>query len=49
MEQGNTYHIALVHLRTHRQLDNKPGSIPQDKSRDEVPVDDVSQAADAPV
>lgn len=38
-----------MHLRTHGQLDYKPGGIPEDEGRDEVPVDDVSQAADAPV
>lgn len=47
-DQAAPDHIALVHLGTHRQLDNKPGSVPEDKGRDEVPVDDVSQAADAP-
>lgn len=46
---SDTYPITFVHLGTHRQLDNKPGSVPQDKGRDEVPVDDISQAADTPV
>lgn len=36
-------------LGTHRQLDDEPGGVPQDEGGDEVPVDDVSQAADAPV
>lgn len=45
----HSYHVTLVNLRTHGQLDDKPGGVPQDEGGDEVPVDDVSQAADAPV
>lgn len=38
-----------MHLGAHGHLDDKPGGVPQDEGGDEVPVDDVSQAADAPV
>lgn len=38
-----------MHLRAHGHLDDKPGGVPQDEGGDEVPVDDVPQAADAPV
>lgn len=44
-----SYHVTFVHLGTHGQLDDEPGGVPQDEGGDEVPVDDVSQAADAPV
>lgn len=44
-----SYHVTFVNLWTHGQLDDKPGGVPQDEGGDEVPVDDVSQAADAPV
>lgn len=45
---GKSYHVALVHLGTHGQLDDEPGGVAQDEGGDEVPVDDVPQAADAP-
>lgn len=38
-----------MHFGTHGQLDDEPGGVPQDEGGDEVPVDDVSQATDAPV
>lgn len=44
-----SYHVTFVNLGTHGQLDDEPGGVPQDEGGDEVPVDDVSQAADAPV
>lgn len=44
-----TYHVAFVNLRAHGELDNEPGGVPEDEGGDEVPVDDVSQAANAPV
>lgn len=51
-EDSNTwsaaYHVTLVHLGTHGQLDDEPGGVSQDEGGDEVPVDDVPQAADAP-
>lgn len=37
-----------MHLGTHGQLDDEPGGVAQDEGGDEVPVDDVPQAADAP-
>ena len=37
-----------MHCGTHGHLDDKPCGVPQDEGGDEVPVDDVSQAADAP-
>ena len=37
-----------MHLGAHGQLDDEPGGVPQDEGGDEVPVDDVPQAADAP-
>lgn len=43
-----SYHVALVHLGTHGQLDDEPRGVAQDEGGDEVPVDDVPQAADAP-
>lgn len=45
---NKSYHVALVHLGTHGQLDDEPGGVAQDEGGDEVPVDDVPQAADAP-
>lgn len=45
---GESYHVALVHLGTHGELDDEPGGVAQDEGGDEVPVDDVPQAADAP-
>lgn len=45
----DSYHVTFVHLRTHGQLDDEPRGVPQDEGGDEVPVDDVPQAADAPV
>jgi len=38
-----------VHLGAHGHLHDEPGGVPQDEGGDEVPVDDVPQAADAPV
>lgn len=38
-----------MHLGAHSHLDDEPGGVPQDEGGDEVPVDDVSQASDAPV
>lgn len=35
-------------LRAHGELDHKPCGVAQDESGDEVPVDYVSQAPDAP-
>lgn len=49
MHPIESYNVTFVHLWTHGQLDDKPGGVPQDEGGDEVPVDDVSQAADAPV
>lgn len=43
-----SYHVALVHLGAHGELHDEPGGVPQDEGGDEVPVDDVPQAADAP-
>lgn len=43
-----TYHIALMHLWVHSQLHYEPRSIAQDESRNQIPVNDVPQAADAP-
>lgn len=37
-----------MHLGAHGELHDEPGGVPQDESSDEVPVDDVPQAADAP-
>lgn len=45
---SDSYHVAFVHLGTHGQLDDEPRGVPQDEGSDEVPVDDVPQAADAP-
>lgn len=45
---SDAHHVALVHLGAHGQLDDEPGGVPQDEGGDEVPVDDVPQAADAP-
>lgn len=44
-----SYHVALVHLGAHGHLNDEPGGVPQDEGGYEVPVNDVSQAADAPV
>lgn len=38
-----------MNLGTHGQLDDEPGGVAQDEGGDQVPVDDVPQAADAPV
>ena len=38
-----------MHLWAHGQLNDEPGGIPQDEGSDQVPVDDVSEAADAPM
>lgn len=46
---SDAYHVAFVHLGTHGHLDDEPGGVPQDEGGDEVPVDDVPQAANAPV
>ena len=35
-------------LGAHAELDDEPGGIAQDEGSDQVPVDDVPQAADAP-
>lgn len=48
-DRSDTYHVTFVHLGAHGHLDDEPGGVPQDEGGDEVPVDDVSQAADAPV
>ena len=37
-----------MHLRVHGELYNEPSGVPQDESCDQVPVDDVPQAADTP-
>lgn len=37
-----------MHLGIHGELHHKPGGIPQDKRRNQVPVDDISQAPDTP-
>lgn len=36
-------------LWVHGELDDEPGRVAQDEGADEVPVNDVPQAADAPV
>ena len=35
-------------LGAHAELDDEPGGVAQDEGGDEVPVDDVPEAADAP-
>ena len=45
---SDTYHITFMHLGAHSHLDDEPGGVPQDEGGDEIPVDDVSQASDAP-
>ena len=45
---SRTHHIALVDFGAHGELDHKPRGVAQDEGRDEVPVDDVSEAPDAP-
>ena len=37
-----------MHLRVHGKLYDEPSGVPQDESCDQVPVDDVPQAADTP-
>lgn len=37
-----------MHLWVHGELHHKPGGIAQDEGCDQVPVDDVPQAPDAP-
>lgn len=44
----NAHHVALVDLGAHGELNNEPGGVPQDEGGDQVPVDDVPQAPDAP-
>lgn len=41
-------HIALMYLWIHGELHHKPGGISQDKCRNQVPVDDISQTPDTP-
>lgn len=43
-----THHIALMHLWVHGELHHEPGGISQDKCRNQVPVDDISQTPDTP-
>lgn len=43
-----THHIALMHLWVHGELHYEPGGISQDKCRNQVPVDDISQTPDTP-
>lgn len=37
-----------MHFWAHGELDHEPCGVAQDEGGDEVPVDDVSQAPDAP-
>lgn len=37
-----------MHLWIHGELHHKPGGISQDKCRNQVPVDDISQTPDTP-
>lgn len=37
-----------MHFWAHGELDHEPRGVTQDEGRDEVPVNDVSQAPDAP-
>lgn len=45
---GGCHLVALGDSGVHRQLDNEPSGVPQDKSGDQIPVDDVPQTANAP-
>lgn len=40
--------VALVHVGAHGELNGEPRRVSQDEGGDEVPVDDVPEAANAP-
>ena len=44
-----THHITLMYCRVHGELNHEPGSVPQDEGCDQIPMNDVPQAADTPI
>lgn len=48
IEVRGTYHIAVMGLLAQCKLHYKPSDVPQNKGRDEVPVNYVAQAPNAP-